>query len=122
MSSQSPARFFKRSPLTIHCSPLNPYVSPHLKVSLRNLLKYKLQNAISILALAVGMVTLAATHFVLMHFGNPAICDGAVPAELALGYVLSAQLGRAPHNPNPTFSSPPRHQDGTYPPHNLKTS
>ena len=46
-----------------------------LKISLRNLLKYKLQNAISILALAVGMVTLAATHFVLIHFGNPAICD-----------------------------------------------
>ena len=46
-----------------------------LKISLRNLLKYKLQNAISILALAVGMVTLAATHFVLMHLGNPAICD-----------------------------------------------
>ena len=46
-----------------------------LKISLRNLLKYKLQNAISILALAVGMVTLAATHFVLMHLGYPAICD-----------------------------------------------
>ena len=46
-----------------------------LKISLRNLLKYKLQNAISILALAVGMITLAATHFVLMHLGNPAICD-----------------------------------------------
>lgn len=108
MSSQSPARFFKRSLLTIHCSPLNPYVSPHLKISLRNLLKYKLQNAISILALAVGMVTLAATHFVLMHFGNPAICDGAVPVELAQGYVLSAPLGRAPHNHNPSFSSPHR--------------
>ena len=47
----------------------------NLKISIRNLLKYKLQNAISILALAVGMVTLAATHFVLKHFGNPAICD-----------------------------------------------
>ena len=50
-------------------------LSHTLKISLRNLLKYKLQNAISILALAVGMVTLAATHFVLMHLGNPAICD-----------------------------------------------
>ena len=46
-----------------------------LKISLRNLLKYKLQNAISILALAVGMVTLAATHFVLSHYAPPAICD-----------------------------------------------
>ena len=46
-----------------------------LKISLRNLLKYKLQNAISILALAVGMVTLAATHFVLSHYAPPAVCD-----------------------------------------------
>ena len=46
-----------------------------LKISLRNLLKYKLQNAISILALAVGMVTLAATHFVLKHMGPPAITE-----------------------------------------------
>ena len=46
-----------------------------LKISLRNLLKYKLQNAISILALAVGMVTLVATHFVLSHYAPPAVCD-----------------------------------------------
>ena len=46
-----------------------------LKISLRNLLKYKLQNAISILALAVGIVTLAATHFVLKHMGPPAITE-----------------------------------------------
>ena len=70
MSSQSPARSF--SFLIFHFKPMFLHT---LKISLRNLLKYKLQNAISILALAVGMVTLAATHFVLMHLGNPAICD-----------------------------------------------
>ena len=50
-------------------------LSHTLKISLRNLLKYKLQNAISILALAVGIVTLAATHFVLKHMGPPAITE-----------------------------------------------
>ncbi len=44
-----------------------------LKISLRNLLKYKLQTLVSVAALAVGIVTLAATHFVLKHMGPPAI-------------------------------------------------
>ena len=47
----------------------------NLKIAYRNLMKYKFQTLVSVLALAVGMVTLAATHFVLIHFGNPAICD-----------------------------------------------
>ena len=34
--------------------------------------------------------------------------QGAVPVELALGYVLSAPLGRAPHNHNPSLPSPHR--------------
>ena len=46
-----------------------------LKISLRNLLKYKFQTLVSVLALAVGMVTLAATHFVLRYYAPPAICD-----------------------------------------------
>ena len=40
-----------------------------LKISLRNLCKYKLQNLISIIALAVGIVTLTATHFIVKHMG-----------------------------------------------------
>ena len=40
-----------------------------LKISLRNLSKYKLQNLISIIALAVGIVTLTATHFIVKHMG-----------------------------------------------------
>ena len=35
----------------------------NLKVAWRNLMKYKTQNLVSIVALAVGIVTLAATHF-----------------------------------------------------------
>ena len=45
----------------------------NLKVAWRNLMKYKTQNIVSIVALAVGIVTLAATHFVLKHLGPPSI-------------------------------------------------
>ena len=47
----------------------------NLKIAFRNLLKYKFQTLVSVLALAVGMVTLAATHFVLRYYAPPAICD-----------------------------------------------
>lgn len=33
----------------------------HLKVALRNLFKYKLQTTISVLSIAIGIVTLAFT-------------------------------------------------------------
>ena len=45
----------------------------NLKVAWRNLVKYKTQNIVSVVALAVGIVTLAATHFVLKHLGPPSI-------------------------------------------------
>lgn len=45
----------------------------NLKVAWRNLMKYKTQNIVSVVALAVGIVTLAATHFVLKHLGPPSI-------------------------------------------------
>ena len=45
----------------------------NLKVAWRNLIKYKTQTLVSVVALAVGMVTLAATHFVLKHMGPPSI-------------------------------------------------
>lgn len=47
----------------------------YLKIAFRNLLKYKFQTLVSVLAVAVGMVTLAATHFVLRYYAPPAICD-----------------------------------------------
>ena len=45
----------------------------NLKIALRNLAKYKLQTLVSIVALAVGIVTLAATHFVMKHTEFPSI-------------------------------------------------
>ena len=47
----------------------------NLKIAYRNLMKYKFQTLVSVVALAVGMVTLAATHFVLSHYAPPAVCD-----------------------------------------------
>ena len=47
----------------------------NLKIAFRNLLKYKLQNLISIIALAVGIVTLTATHFIVKHMGAPSISE-----------------------------------------------
>ena len=51
------------------------HFSHNLKIAYRNLMKYKFQTLVSVLALAVGMVTLAATHFVLRYYAPPAICD-----------------------------------------------
>ena len=49
------------------------FLSHNLKIAFRNLLKYKFQTLVSVMALAVGMVTLAAAHFVLKHMGPPSI-------------------------------------------------
>ena len=64
----------------VHPSPLHRgrgwgwvFLSHNLKIAYRNLMKYKFQTLVSVLALAVGMVTLAATHFVLKHMGPPSI-------------------------------------------------
>ena len=74
----------KNTKSTIHSTPspcgrvwggVRGVFSHTLKIAYRNLMKYKFQTLVSVLALAVGMITLAATHFVLIHFGNPAICD-----------------------------------------------
>ena len=52
---------------------MGPLLLHNLKIAYRNLMKYKFQTLVSVLALAVGMVTLAATHFVLKHMGPPSI-------------------------------------------------
>ena len=54
---------------------VGPLLLHNFKIAYRNLMKYKFQTLVSILALAVGMVTLAATHFVLRYYAPPAICD-----------------------------------------------
>ena len=54
---------------------VGPLLLHNLKIAYRNLMKYKFQTLVSVLALAVGMVTLAATHFVLRYYAPLAICD-----------------------------------------------
>ena len=50
-------------------------ITHNLKIAWRNLMKYKMQNLISVVALAVGMVTIAATHYVMKRYADPAITD-----------------------------------------------
>ena len=45
----------------------------HLKVALRNLMKYKLQTFISVLSIAIGIVTLAIAHALVSNVTFPAI-------------------------------------------------
>ncbi len=45
----------------------------NFKVAFRNLMKYKLQTAISVLSIAVGIVTLSFTHSLLSRFQLPSI-------------------------------------------------
>ena len=47
----------------------------NLKIALRNFLKYKVQTLVSILALAIGMVTLSVVHSALQNFRLPEICN-----------------------------------------------
>ena len=50
-------------------------ITHNLKIAWRNLMKYKMQNLVSAVALAVGMVTIAATHYVMKRYEDPAITD-----------------------------------------------
>ncbi len=47
----------------------------NIKVALRNLMKYKLQTAISVLSLAIGMLTLSIVYSALQKFSLPLICS-----------------------------------------------
>ncbi|MDE7420832.1 MAG: ABC transporter permease [Muribaculaceae bacterium] len=47
----------------------------NLKVAVRNLMKYKLQTAISVLSIAVGIVTLSFTHSLMSRYSLPQIFD-----------------------------------------------
>lgn len=50
-------------------------ISHNLKVAFRNLMKYKLQTAISVLSIAVGIVTLSFTHSCLINWRLYAVYD-----------------------------------------------
>ncbi|MDE5848195.1 MAG: hypothetical protein K2H71_12695, partial [Muribaculaceae bacterium] len=45
----------------------------NLKVALRNLMKYKLQTAISVLSIAIGIVTFSLAHSALSRYRLPTI-------------------------------------------------
>ena len=47
----------------------------NLKVAVRNLMKYKLQTIISVLSIAVGIVTLSFSHSLITRFRLPFICN-----------------------------------------------
>lgn len=47
----------------------------NFKVAVRNLMKYKLQVTISVLSIAIGIVTLALVHAFLTWFRFPSICN-----------------------------------------------
>ena len=50
-------------------------ITHNLKVALRNLMKYKLQTVVSILSIAIGILTLAVVHTVLHEFKRPAVIN-----------------------------------------------
>lgn len=50
-------------------------IKHHLKVAFRNLMKYKLQTIISILSIAIGIVTLAFAHSATSRVKLPSICS-----------------------------------------------
>ena len=52
---------------------INDMIRHNLKIAVRNLLKYKLQTAISVLSIAIGIVTLAFAHSVMERVTLPAI-------------------------------------------------
>ena len=61
----------------------------HLKISWRNLLKYKVQNAISILCLAAGVVCFAITVYFMYGFGR-SVYYNQIKQDIATFSVLAA--------------------------------
>ena len=64
-------------------------LSHNLKTSLRNLLKYKVQNAISIACLAVGVVCFAITVYFMYNFGR-SVYYNQIKQDIASFSVLAA--------------------------------
>lgn len=73
-------------------NPLQPHnlimLFHHLKTSYRNLLKYKVQNAISILCLAAGVVCFAITVYFMYNFGR-SVYYNQIKQDLASFSVLA---------------------------------
>ena len=72
-------------------------ITHNLKLAWRNLMKYKLQNTINILALAAGMVTLVAVLSIGKHMKDPNICK-----EPYFDRTIEMALKKLPENGIPT--------------------
>ncbi len=60
----------------------------NLKVALRNLMKYKLQTAISVLSIAIGIVTLAFAHAALSGATIPCLAGSLIVILLIAAIVV----------------------------------
>ncbi len=68
----------------------------NLTIAVRNLSKYKIQTVISVLSIAVGIVTLSMVHSILQSFKTPAICDEPYYDRACRVYVDSINGGKLP--------------------------
>ena len=63
----------------------------NLLVALRNLMKYKLQTVVSILSIAIGILTLAIVHTVLHEFKRPAVINEPYFDRLYEVYIIDKE-------------------------------
>ena len=70
----------------------------HLKVALRNLMKYKLQTVISVLSIAIGIVTLAIAHALVSDVTFPAIYSQPYYGRTCAVSLMAANQNEAHQN------------------------
>ena len=70
----------------------------HLKVALRNLMKYKLQTFISVLTIAIGIVTLAIAHALVSDVTFPAIYSQPYYGRTCAVSLMAANQNEANQN------------------------
>ena len=70
----------------------------HLKVALRNLMKYKLQTFISVLSIAIGIVTLAIAHALVSDVTFPAIYSQPYYGRTCAVSLMAANQNEANQN------------------------
>ena len=70
----------------------------HLKVALRNLMKYKLQTVISVLSIAIGIVTLAIAHALVSNVTFPAIYSQPYYGRTCAVSLMAANQNEANQN------------------------
>ena len=70
----------------------------HLKVALRNLMKYKLQTFISVLSIAIGIVTLAIAHALVSNVTFPSIYSQPYYGRTCAVSLMAANQNEANQN------------------------